>query len=51
MLVDRWWIEEFAVGQNDITMVVPVWNWPKGVYFLQFLVAGEMVRGEKFIVE
>ena len=43
-------VEQFAVGQNDVTMVVPVWEWAKGVYFLQLVVKNEVVRTEKFVV-
>jgi hypothetical protein len=42
-------VEQFAVGQNDVTMVVPVWEWAKGIYFLQLVVADGVVKTEKFI--
>lgn len=44
-------VEQFEVEQNDVTMVVPVWEWAKGVYFLQLVVDNEVVTTEKFVVQ
>jgi hypothetical protein len=43
-------VEQFAIEQNDVTMVVSVWEWAKGVYFLQLVVDNEVVTTEKFII-
>jgi hypothetical protein len=44
-------VAAFPIGQNDVTMVVPVWEWAKGVYFLQLVVADGVVKTEKFVVQ
>jgi hypothetical protein len=44
-------VATFPVGQNDVTMVVPVWEWVKGVYFLQLVVDEGVVKTEKFVIQ
>lgn len=41
-----------SIGQNtfNTTYTLPVWQWPPGVYFLQLLHEGVLVRTERFVV-
>ncbi|MFT4762781.1 MAG: hypothetical protein ACI9LN_004769 [Saprospiraceae bacterium] len=44
-------VANFPLGESDVTMVIPVWGWTKGAYFVQLAVNEIVVKTEKFIVQ
>jgi Secretion system C-terminal sorting domain len=42
-------MKTFQSDRPDATFIVPVWDWPAGVYFLQYLEGGVVRVSEKFI--
>ncbi len=42
-------MEDFDAPPTDATFIVPVWEWARGAYFLQYLKNGEIKHTEKFI--
>ena len=43
-------VKEFASASPKDTFIVPVWDWEAGVYFLQFIMDGEVRALEQFVV-
>ncbi|GJM31815.1 MAG: hypothetical protein DHS20C18_08160 [Saprospiraceae bacterium] len=44
-------VREFAATQNDVTQILPVYDWAKGGYFLQFWEGVELRGSRKFLVQ
>jgi hypothetical protein len=42
-------MKTFQSDRPDATFIVPVWDWPAGVYFLQYLEEGVVRASEKFV--
>lgn len=42
-------VSKFKSDMPDVTYIVPVWDWPSGVYFLQYLEEGQVRTSQKFI--
>ncbi len=42
-------VSDFGGSAANTTFIVPVWNWPAGVYFLQYLEGGEVQVTERFV--
>ncbi len=43
-------LQRFEAQSGETTYIVPLWQWPPGVYFLQLLHDGLPVRTERFVV-
>ncbi|MFQ5448238.1 MAG: T9SS type A sorting domain-containing protein, partial [Saprospiraceae bacterium] len=44
-------MKEFKSDYVKDTFIVPVWDWPAGVYFLQVEAGGHVLKTEKFVVQ
>lgn len=42
-------VKEFRNNNPKDTVIVPVWDWPQGVYFLQYLEEGLVRASKKFV--
>jgi hypothetical protein len=42
-------MKAFESDRPDATFIVPVWDWPAGVYFLQYVEEGVVRASEKFV--
>lgn len=43
-------VKEFASASPKDTFIMPVWDWEAGVYFLQYIMDGEVRALEQFVV-
>ncbi len=43
-------LREFKNELPEVTLILPVWDYAPGVYFLQYLEGGRVLRSEKFVV-
>ncbi len=44
-------VKAFAATQNDVTQIPPVYDWPKGVYFLQYWEGAQLQGSRQFVVQ
>ncbi len=44
-------VKAFAATQNDVTQILPVYDWPKGVYFLQYWEGSQLQGSRQFVVQ
>ncbi|GAB4262092.1 MAG: hypothetical protein Kow0027_29600 [Saprospiraceae bacterium] len=44
-------LKSFDTKQRDVTLIIPVWDYEPGIYFLQCFEGERLVRTEKFVVE
>ncbi|GIV35523.1 MAG: hypothetical protein KatS3mg031_3058 [Chitinophagales bacterium] len=44
-------LKSFETKQRDVTLIIPVWDYEPGIYFLQCFEGERLVRTEKFVVE